>query len=203
MKVRAAEDVSSLPTEVFGPGNITWWAALGGEIIEGFVLVLAVFAYFYLRHESPNWPPLRTPLPSLGAPTLNLGLMAASIVPAWWAARAARSGNRWGTFAGLTLHTIIGTAILVVRYFECYALNVRWDTNAYGSVTWAILFAHGYMALFDIFDTAGLAVLVLVLQPEKRHYVDVTENSFFWYFVVGTWVPLFAIVFLGPRWFGT
>jgi hypothetical protein len=56
------------------------------------------------------------------------------------------------------------------------------------------------MALFDIFDTAGLAVLVLVLQPEKRHYVDVTENSFFWYFVVGTWVPLFAIVFLGPRW---
>jgi heme/copper-type cytochrome/quinol oxidase subunit 3 len=200
MKARAAEDVSSLPTEVFGPGNVTWWAALGGEVIEGFVLVLAVFAYFYLRHAAPNWPPLRTPLPSLGVPTVNLGLMALSIVPAWWAARAARASNRWGTFAGLSLHGMIGVAILVLRYFECQALNARWDTNAYGSVTWAILFSHGYMALFDIFDTIGLAILCLFLQPEEKHYVDVTENSFFWYFVLATWLPLYLIVFLGPRW---
>ena len=198
MRARATHDVSSLPTEVFGPANVTWWAALGGEVIEGFVLVLAVFAYFYLRHEAP-WPPLHTPLPSLRAPTINLALMALSIIPAWWAARSARAKNRWATFAGLTLHAILGTAILVMRYFECYALNVRWDTNAYGSVTWAILFSHGYMALFDIFDTAGLAILCLFLQPEERHYVDVTENSFFWYFVVATWVPLFLIVFLSPR----
>jgi len=200
MRARPAHDVSSLPTEVFGPANLTWWAALGGEVIEGFVLVLAAFAYLYLRHDAPNWPPLHTPRPALGYPTLNLVLMAVSIVPAWWAARSARAGNRWGTFAGLTLHTVVGTAILVVRYFECYALNVRWDTNAYGSVGWAILFAHGYMALFDIFDTAGLAILCLFLEPEKKHYVDVTENSFFWYFVVATWVPLFVLVFLTPTW---
>ena len=200
MRVRASQDVSSLPTEVFGPASITWWAALGGEVIEGFVLVLAVFAYFYLRHNAPDWPPLHTRQPSLGAPSLNLGLMALSIVPAWWAARQAKVKNRWGTFTGLVLHAVIGTAILVVRYFECHALNVRWDTNAYGSVTWAILFAHGYMALFDVFDTAGLAVLCWFLEPEEKHYVDVTENSFFWYFVVATWLPLFVLVFLGPRW---
>lgn len=199
MKPRAVEDVSSLPTEVFGPSGITWWAALGGEVIEGFVLVLAVFAYLYLRHEAPSWPPLRTPPPSLGIPTLNLGLMALSILPAWWAARSARQSNRWATFTGLTLHTLIGTAILVVRYFECHALNVRWDSNAYGSVAWAILFSHGYMALFDVFDTAGLAILCLFLEPEEKHYVDVTENSFFWYFVLATWVPLFLLVFLSPR----
>lgn len=199
MKARASDDVSSLPTEVFGPAGITWWAALGGEVIEGFVLVLAVFAYLYLRHNAPNWPPLRTPPPSLRVPAINLGLMVLSIVPAWWAARSARQSRRWATFAGLTLHALIGIGILVVRYFECYALNVRWDTNAYGSVTWAILFTHGYMALFDIFDTAGLAILCLFLEPEKRHYVDVTENSFFWYFVLATWVPLFVLVFLSPR----
>jgi heme/copper-type cytochrome/quinol oxidase subunit 3 len=200
MRVRASQDVSSLPTEVFGPASITWWAALGGEVIEGFVLVLAVFAYFYLRHNAADWPPLHTLPPSLGAPALNLGLMALSIVPAWWAARQARAKNRWGTFTGLVLHSLIGTAILVVRYFECHALNVRWDTNAYGSVTWAILFAHGYMALFDIFDTAGLAILCAFLEPEEKHYVDVTENSFFWYFVLASWLPLFVLVFLVPRW---
>jgi cytochrome c oxidase subunit III len=199
MNTRVVASVESLPTEVYGSGNITWWAALGGEIIEGLVLVLGVFAYFYLRHAAPDWPPLHTPLPSLGIPTLNLGLMALSVLPAWWAARSARRENRFNTTVGLVFHALIGTAILVLRYYECRALNVRWDTNAYGSITWALLFAHGYMALFDIFDTAGLVVLCLRLEPEQQHYVDVTDNSFFWYFVLATWLPLYALVFLSPR----
>jgi len=28
----------------------------------------------------------------------------------------------------------------------------------------------------------------------------VTENSFFWYFVVITWLPLYWLLFLSPRW---
>jgi heme/copper-type cytochrome/quinol oxidase subunit 3 len=77
---------------------------------------------------------------------------------------------------------------------------VRWDTNAYGSITWALLFAHGYTLLLDVFDTGALVVLFIFLEPEEKHYVDVTENSFFWYFVVATWLPLFFLIFLGPRW---
>ena len=200
MRAKQVASVSELPTEVYGPGNITWWAALGGEVIEGFVLVLAVFAYFYLKHTAPNWPPLHTPLPSLGVPTFNLFLMAVSVAPAWWAARAARRKDRTNTVIGLLLHFVIGTAIIVVRYYECRALNVRWDANAYGSINWALLFTHGYMALFDVFDTGGLALVALRMQPEERHYVDVTENSFFWYFVLLTWVPLYIIVFFVPRW---
>jgi len=199
MKTTVVDSVASLPTEVYGPGNITWWAALGGEIIEGLVLVLGVFAYLYLRHAASDWPPLHTPLPSLGIPTLNLGLMASSVLPAWWAARSARREDRFNTAVGLVFHALIGTAILVLRYYECRALNVRWDTNAYGSVAWALLFAHGYMALFDVFDTAGLVALFLRLEPAQQHYVDVTENSFFWYFVLATWLPLYVLVFLSPR----
>jgi heme/copper-type cytochrome/quinol oxidase subunit 3 len=199
MKPRAVGSVDSLPSEVFGPANLTWWAAVGGEVIEGFVLLLAVFAYFYLAHDAPDWPPLHTALPSLGPSTINLGLMAASIPAAWWAAREAKNRRRRSALAGLLLHGLIGTAILVVRYFELKALNVRWDTNAYGSITWAILFAHGYMALFDVFDTFGLALLFARMEPEERHRVDVTENSFFWYFVVGTWIPIYLLVFWGPR----
>jgi heme/copper-type cytochrome/quinol oxidase subunit 3 len=199
-RVRAVASVDGYPTEVYGPGNITWWGALGGEIIEGFVLVLGIFAFFYLRHIAPTWPPLHTPLPSLGVPTLNLVLMLVSVVPAWFAARAAKEEDRLTTLIWLAIHGVLGTAIVVIRYFELFALNVRWDTNAYGSLTWALLFAHGYTALFDVFDTLGLALLFLVLEPEQKHYVDVTENSFFWYFVVITWLPLFVMIFLGPRW---
>jgi len=199
MKTRVVATVDSLPTEVFGSGNITWWAALGGEIIEGFVLVLGVFSYFYLRYVATEWPPFHTPLPSLRIPTINLVLMAVSVLPAWWAARAARREDRFNATIGLVLQTLIGTAILVLRYYECRALNVRWDTNAYGSITWALLFSHGYMALFDVFDTAGLAILFLRLEPEHQHYADVDSNTFFWYFVLATWVPLYLLIFLSLR----
>ena len=77
--------------EVFGAENLTWWGAMGAEVIEGFVLILAIFAYFYIRAGSPDWPPLHTPLPSLGIPTLNLVLMLLSIVPAALAYRWPRS----------------------------------------------------------------------------------------------------------------
>jgi cytochrome c oxidase subunit III len=199
-RVKAVGSVEALPSEVYGPGNITWWGALGGEVIEGFVVLLGVFAYFYLRNTAPTWPPLHTRLPSLGVPILNLVLMLISCVPAWFAARAAKAEDRRTTLIWLLVHGLIGTAIVVVRYFEFFALNVRWDANAYGSINWALLFAHGYTAVFDVMDTLGLALLFLFLEPEEKHYVDVTENSFFWYFVVITWIPLFILIFLGPRW---
>ena len=72
-------------------------------------------------------------------------------------------------------------------------------SNAYGSINWALLFAHGYTTLLDVFDTAALVVLCVFLEPEEKHYVDITENSFFWYFVVATWIPLYLMIFLGPR----
>ena len=199
-KVRAVSSVAALPTEVYGPGNITWWGALGGEVIEGFVLVLGIFAFFYLRGTAQSWPPLHTPLPSLGVPTTNLAIMLVSVVPAWLASRAAKAQNRYRTLVWLAVHGMIGVAIVVIRYFEFFALNVRWDTNAYGSITWALLFAHGYTAVFDVMDTLGLALLFLALEPEQKHYIDVTENSFFWYFVILSWLPLFVLIFLGPRW---
>jgi cytochrome c oxidase subunit III len=200
MKIRKVDDVGSLPDEVYGPANITWWGALGSEVIEGTVMLLAVFAYFYLAHDSSAWPPLHTPLPSLGVPTLNMVLMLLSVIPAVYAARAAYREERWKSAAALAVHGLIGVAIVVLRYYECRALNVRWDTNAYASISWALLFTHGYMTLFDVINTLGLVLLFVRLEPAKKHYVEVDENSFFWYFVVATWIPLYLIVFFGPRW---
>jgi heme/copper-type cytochrome/quinol oxidase subunit 3 len=199
-RVKAVASVESLPSEIHGSENLTWWGALGGEVIEGFVLLLGFFVLFYLRHAAPTWPPLHTRLPSLGLPTANLVLYALSIVPAYLAGKAARDENRWATLVFLLVHALIATALVVIRYWEFWALNVRWDTNAYGSITWALLFGHGYTMLFDVFDTWALVILVFFLQPEEKHWVDITENSFFWYFVVASWIPIYLLVFVGPRW---
>ena len=35
-----------------------------------------------------------------------------------------------------------GLVLIAVRGFEFAALNVQWDTNAYGSIVWALLALH-------------------------------------------------------------
>jgi len=35
---------------------------------------------------------------------------------------------------------------------------------------------------------------------EGKGFVDVSENAFYWYFVVIAWLPIFAAIYLLPRW---
>jgi heme/copper-type cytochrome/quinol oxidase subunit 3 len=45
-----------------------------------------------------------------------------------------------------------------------------------------------------------LAALFFFSAPlEGRRYVDVAENGMYWYFVVWSWVPIYALIYLMPR----
>jgi heme/copper-type cytochrome/quinol oxidase subunit 3 len=76
---------------------------------------------------------------------------------------------------------------------------VRWDTNAYGSVVWMLMGLHTAHLLTDVLDTVVLAVLMFTGPLEGKRFVDVSENSLYWYFVVVAWLPLYAVVYLAPR----
>jgi cytochrome c oxidase subunit 3 len=198
--VRKVGDVSALPENAFGPAALTWWGMLGMMMIEGITLLLVAVSYIYIRQNFYTWPPEHTPLPSLGVPLLNVAVMLVSIVPTWYAAKRARAHDKRGIAIGLIWQTILGFAVMALRMAEFKSLNVRWDTNAYGSVAWAVLMAHTLVMVTDVLDTAGLMLLFLLVEPEERHYVDTTENSLFWYFIVASWLVLFVLAFLSPRW---
>ncbi len=34
---------------------------------------------------------------------------------------------------------------------------------------------------------------------ERKHFVDVDVNAFYWYFVVFAWLPLYVMVYFAPR----
>ena len=52
----------------------------------------------------------------------------------------------------------------------------------------------------DVADTAVLLAIILVREPRGRRFVDVSENGFYWYFVVLSWIPIYVVVYLVPRW---
>ena len=191
-------DVSALPSYGFSHRSLMWWGTFGLIAIEGTVFALAAFVYFYVRTRVNEWPPSVLP-PELLWGTLNTALMLLSAVPNHWTKRAAEAEDLPKVRIGLAICAAFGAAFLILRWMEFTALNCRWDTNAYGSAVWMLLGLHTVHVLTDLYDTAVLAVLMVVGPIEGKRYVDVSENALYWYFVVLAWLPIYAVIYFGPR----
>jgi cytochrome c oxidase subunit 3 len=194
----ASLDVCHLPSFGFGSMSLMWWGTLGLMAIEGMVFALAVIVYFYLRSHAQRWP-FSTPAPALLWGTLNTVILIASLVPNQLAKRAAQRLDRRGVQLWISVCLAMAFAFLVVRWFEFEVLNCRWDTDAYGSIVWTLLGLHTFHLITDTWDTTVLDVLFFTGPLEGRRYVDVSENALYWYFVVLSWVPIYAVIYWAPR----
>lgn len=193
-----ALDVSTLPTFAFGTRSPMWWGTLGMIVVEGMVFALTIMTYFYLRSRSPTWPQ-QAPPPDLLWGSINAGLMLASGIPNWWTKRAAEQLDLRRVRIGMAVCVAFGVACLLVRIGEFATLNARWDANAYGSVVWMLMGLHTMHLLTDTWDSAVLAVLMWTGPLEGKRFVDVAENAGYWYFVVASWLAVYAVVFWGAR----
>lgn len=193
-----ALDVSELPTVVFSHRSLMWWGTLGVMAIEGTVFALAVMAYFYLRSHQETWP-ITAPPPDLLWGTLNTVVMLVSFWPAHMAKRAAEKMDLHGVRRWLVAGVLVALVFTVIRGFEFSTLNVRWDSNAYGSVVWLLLGLHTTHILTDLLDTIVLTVLFFTGPLDGKRFVDVSENSFYWYFVVAAWLPIYFVIYWGAR----
>ena len=196
----SAIDVSELPGVAFDTQAPMWWGNLLMIFIEGAAFAILAASYFYIRRNFDAWPPPRTLLPDLGVSSINLLVIVVSAAPFWYAARLARAGasplviGLW-----LTLGVLFGVVAIVLRGFEFAALHTRYDSNAYGSITWTILAVHLAHLLAGTLETFLIALVMFVGPVEKKHYTDATVMAVYWYFIVISWVALYLIVFIAPR----
>jgi cytochrome c oxidase subunit 3 len=193
-----ALDVSQLPSYGFSHRSVMWWGTAGMMAIEGTVFALAIATYFYLRSHSTTWPMSSLP-PELRWGTLNTLVLLLSLLPNEWAKRAAEKENLAGVRIAMSLCVLFSVVFLVVRWMEFTALNCRWDDNAYASIVWTLLGLHTLHLGTDFYDTTVLTVLTFVEKMDGRRFVDVSESAVYWYFVVLTWLPLYAVIYWGAR----
>ncbi len=199
MKRRPVADVAVLSDHGFSHHAPIWWGNLLVIFIEGTAFAILAAAYFYIRRNFDTWPP-RTLLPDLGVSSLNLLVIVVSAAPFWNAARLAFRHERPRVVgAWLALGVLFGLAAIVLRILEFPALHTRWDSNAYGSITWTILAVHFAHLLAGTIETLPIALVMFVGPVEKNHYADATVMAVYWYFIVISWVALYAIVFIAPR----
>jgi heme/copper-type cytochrome/quinol oxidase subunit 3 len=199
MSHRRVLDVSPLPTGAFGHQGLIWWGTVGFMVIEGSMFVLVLIAYFYFRIQVSDWPP-SLPDPSPGFGTANLLLVIVSCIPAALAKMAAEKHDLSRVKVWLSVLTGLGVVALVLRAFEFPALNCRWDDNAYGSIVWMLLGLHTTHVATDVVDSAVLLALTFRAPVSQQRYVDISENSLYWYFIVLWWFPIYLTIYFAPRW---
>lgn len=198
---RPALDVSALPTIVYGPRATLWWGVLGLIAIEGTAFAITGVAYLYLRQNFVAWPPEGTPLPALGAATAELAVLLASIVPMAAVDWLARRSQRRLVVIGLGVMVVLGLVSLGLRALQfAGALGCRWNSHAYGSIVWLLLGMHATHVLTSTLENALLMTVLLVRPVERKDFVDAHSNAFYWYFIAAVWVPIYALVYLAPRW---
>jgi cytochrome c oxidase subunit 3 len=193
-----ALDVRHLPSFGFGHRSLMWWSTVCLMLIEGTVSAIAAMMYFYLRSLTTNWPlNAAPPAPLWGS--ANTAVLLLSMWPNQLAKRAADREDRARSRLWLSVCLLFAFVFPVLRGFEFAALNVNWHTNAYGSVVWLCSACTRPTSSPTTVDTAVLAVLLFAGPFVGKRFVDVSENALYWYFVVLSWLPIYAVIYLAPR----
>jgi heme/copper-type cytochrome/quinol oxidase subunit 3 len=138
-------------------------------------------------------------VPGLGAATADVVLMLAACLPMYWTDMAARRKDKPKVLAGLGLMFLVSLGALALRAYEFPATRFWWNDNAYASVVWTTLgLAVTYqLAAAGEFFIMGLWLLFHDL--DEKHAMDVTLAGGFWYWVAGTGLILYVIIFWGAR----
>jgi heme/copper-type cytochrome/quinol oxidase subunit 3 len=196
---RPVLDVRHLDAGAFGARDPLWWGVTLLMCIEGSVFGLLVASTLYLRGLSDAWPPTLLPPSWLQLAGLDLALLSISAVPMHLTNRAAHRSSVAGMKRWLLVTIVAGVAVVVVRGYEAWLLPFRWDSHAYGSLLWMFLFLHSVHVITGVLEnTLFLSLLTRGPVLEEKHLTDLTSNGLYWYFVVVSWLPCFAVLFLDP-----
>jgi cytochrome c oxidase subunit 3 len=204
---RRTIDASLLPDHAFSERSCIWWGNTLMLLIESSTMAILLATYFYLRMNFQQWPPPKVdsfppilhPVPGLGVSTFNFLLLAASAVVMVWTHKAALRKDRPKVLAGLGVMLLAGLLITFLRYREFPATRFWWNDNAYASIVWIILGMHLIYSLAGALEFLVMGAWILTHGLDDNHALDVTLAGIYWYWVVGTGVIVYVVVYWGAR----
>jgi heme/copper-type cytochrome/quinol oxidase subunit 3 len=123
----------------------------------------------------------------------------ASFIPNHFAKNASEKLDLRGVRIWMIVTLLFAIVFAVIRIFEFRSLNCHWDQNAYGSIVWVNMGFHTMHLLTDMVDSVVLIVLMFIGPIEGKRFVDVSENSIYWNFVIVIWLLLYAVIYIEPR----
>ncbi len=137
-----ALDVSHLPTCAFGHRDPLWWGIILAIAIETTAFAIGWATYLYLRMQEATWPPWGWSTPNLLIGAISTIAILASGVPMYLLDKESKRMDVRRVRFLLIVFYAISLVVCAIRVWEFIALQVKWDSNAYGSIVWALLTLH-------------------------------------------------------------
>src|SRR5688572_17382945 len=172
LEIRLAMSVAHLPQTLYGYKAPLWWGILGALAVDSTVFVLMFASLFYLRMQEATWPPWGWSAPKTIYGTVSLIILILTAWPQYRIDVDARRLDRPSVIKMLVVFFVICAAALVARTYEFIGLQVKWDSNAYGSITWGLLTLHTVHLVTSVAETGMVAAYVFVRPLDERHALD-------------------------------
>jgi cytochrome c oxidase subunit I+III len=195
--------VGDLPAYDISNNSPVWLGQALMAVIEGSLFMIMIGAYFYLRISVDVWPPPGDQLPHVTTATLAFIPLALSCLCSWWASEGAKKNSRRQMLSGLISNVLLALVFLGFQAVAWHSLNFKWSADVHASVVWAILFLHTFDAVGDILFTVVLIVILALGRYGPKQRIGVHVDSVLWYFIAGIWLPLYVVIYWGPRFAGT
>ncbi|HEY7417523.1 MAG TPA: heme-copper oxidase subunit III [Ktedonobacteraceae bacterium] len=204
------EQIRSLEEHGIQPGrSVNWWGMIFFICSEALIFANLIAAYLYLeiRGNTRTEGALPWVLPNTGDhldyiyPLFNTFILLSSSIPANFAGRAAKRGNRTGMIIGLSLTILLGATFLggqVYEYTNLFHNGFTITYQTFGSAFFTLTGFHG------LHVTIGLIFLFICLVrtlrgdfSAEKHFA-VQAGEMYWHFVDGVWIVVFSTVYLLP-----
>jgi cytochrome c oxidase subunit III len=164
-------------------------------VSEAFLFGALFIIYYYLRAHTLIWPPAGIE-PHLATALVNTVILLSSSVTVSRAGRAIRSGSASGMARWLTATLVLGGAFLALKMYE-WASNVFGPADyAYGSIYYTLTGFHAVHVLVGLGILGALLVRTRAGLFSAHRHLAVELGSFYWHFVDGIWVLVFATIYV-------
>lgn len=164
-------------------------------VSEAFLFGSLFWVYYYLRDNTPDWPPAGTSLNTALA-SVNTAILLGSSGTMYLATAAIRRGSLPGLVAELTVTLLLGAVFLFNTGWEWVHSEFRpWD-HAYGSIFFTLTGFHAAHVL------GGLLIMLALLSRAVRgrfsqgRYLAVEVGGLYWHFVDLVWLGVFSSIFI-------
>ena len=164
-------------------------------------------AYFSLRANAPQWPPINPEngepfhlaiLPFVGPATILLILSSVTCQLAVW---GIRRDDRTAFIRAMTVTVILGIVFLVMQLIDYSLLGsegLTLSSGQYGTTYYTLTGFHGAHVFGGVIMLSVVLYRGMAGQFSGKHYDAVEAASLYWHFVDVVWILLFSLLYLLP-----
>jgi heme/copper-type cytochrome/quinol oxidase subunit 3 len=170
-----------------------WWGTLLFVCSEATLFGLLIASYFYLRFYNDHWPPPGVEKPKVLVPLVLTAILVSTVVPLFFAVRAARLGRARVAWMLVLLALVVQAGYLGVQFHEFASDLDKMSPkdSSYASIYFTLLGAHHLHVLVGILAELWLVGRLLTGMTNYR-LVALRCIALYWYVVAALGV---AVVF--------